>query len=100
MSMSTSVEGVRDISEDSVFHRMIQVKVACDFAGISYPQEVYKYFIGDDPNRSVSNLTECRSYVDIDSAVKDYCEDCRNIWEVELAKLPVGLKSIRFINSY
>lgn len=96
MGMSSSVAGVRDL--DGTFAKMAAVKKACDDAKVAYPQELKAYF--KHPGESIEYLRSEMESVDIAVAVIERSEGAVNFWEVNLAKLPEGVKAIRFSNSY
>jgi len=96
MGMSTHIVGVRNL--DGNFKRMIAVKLACEAAGVDYPQELKDYFLY--PQESEDTLREEMEEVDIKAVVAERTEDSSNIWEVHLASLSPEVKSIRFTNSY
>lgn len=94
--MSTTIVGIRDL--DGQFQKMMEVKKACEAAGIGYPEEVRQYF--KYPEESERMLREEMESMDIDIAVKKSSNDYSNIWEVDLSKLPKEVKKIQFRNSY
>ena len=97
MGMSTRVKGIRDL--DGKFANMIQVKEACDAAGIDYPQAVKEYFDGYE-SEDVDYLTTEMEEVDIRDNVQEYTPESSNVWVVSLENLPEGVKAIKFENSY
>lgn len=98
MGMSTHVTGVRDL--DGQFSKMIAVKLACESAGIDYPDDVENYFNGE-PENSEADLRLNMAEVDIKTAVtKDNGREMENSFVVDLSKLPEEVKAIRFTNSY
>lgn len=96
MSMSSSVVGVRDL--DGTFAKMAAVKEACEDAEVDYPDLVKQYF--KYPGEDIEYLKSEMESMDISAAVTERNEDAVNIWEVDLSKLPEGVKKIRFSNSY
>lgn len=100
MGMSTHAVGVRDL--DGQFAKMIDAKVACEDAGVGYPKEVETYFsVGDaDPTMSEDDLRRFMAEVDIDRATSECGNDGSSGIEVDLSKLPDGVKAIRFLNSW
>lgn len=95
MSMSTYVYGIRDL--DGKFATMMEIKLACDKAGIGYPQEVAEYF------KYPSESEECNrsemERVDISNAVSKINSDCSDGFKVDLSKLSDEVKSVLFVNS-
>jgi len=92
MSMTTKITGVRDLDQD--FAKMMQVKLSCEAAGISYPQEVKEYF--NDPNDSEDDLRREMETVSITDAVSICNQDMVDGFEVDLSRLPKDVKAIRF----
>jgi hypothetical protein len=95
--MSTHINGVRDL--DGQFAAMMAVKLACEAAGIGFPDEVKDYF-GAEVEESEEYLRREMEAVDIEDAVREYSRVGTNGWKIDLAKLPEGVKAIRFENSY
>ena len=50
MGMYAHVKGVRDL--DGKFQGMMEIKLACEKAGVSYPEEVKEYFKFPEENES------------------------------------------------
>lgn len=98
MGMSSHVFGVRDL--DGEFAKMMKVKLACDAAGVDFPQKIYDYFRPDHPGEGEDMLRREMESIDIEVAVSEYTRDGTDGFEVNLAKLPDGVKAIRFENSY
>ncbi len=96
MGMSSSVIGVRDL--DGQFKKMMAAKLACEAAEVGYPQEIQDYF--NDPDEDEDELRREMGEVNINEAVSEYGGDGTDTWEVDLSKLPDGVKAIRFENSY
>ncbi len=90
MSMSVSINGVRDL--DGQFAKMAAVKEACDKAGIGYPSEINDYF--KYPTDNVKNLSEEMSWIEIDEAVSKGGGDGYSEWIIDLSKLPKECKKI------
>lgn len=91
--MSTTVEGFRPPDDDWV--RMKAVWDACMAAGVAMPAEVEDFFEGAPPD---AHGVE----VDICAAVRKW-EDSRRAaegFEVDVTALPVGVRVVRFINSW
>ena len=96
MGMSSHVTGVRDL--DGKFSKMMEVKLACESAGIGYPDEVREYF--KYPKESEEYLRREMEEVQLGDCVKEYSRNATDGFEVDLSKVPEGVKSIRFENSY
>jgi DNA helicase HerA-like ATPase len=96
MGMSSHVTGVRDL--DGKFAKMMEAKLACEAAGVGYPDEVKEYF--KYPEESAEYLKREMEEVQLWGSVTEYSRDATDGFEVDLSKLPEGVKSIRFENSY
>lgn len=95
MSIDTEVVGVRDI--DGKFAKMLAVKMACDKAGVDYPEEVDDYFDGETGG-SEDELRQKMEEIEI--KCHESSEDGVNTWTVVLSELPPEVKAIRFKNIY
>jgi hypothetical protein len=92
MGMSTHVVGFRE--PDATWDKMMAVYQACKMANIGIPDEVDAFFEGEDP-------TDLRGKtVKLGDACVPWRDDCREGFEVDLTKLPKGLRHIRFYNSW
>ncbi len=100
MGMSTSIVGYRDLSEDSEFQRMMDVKLACEKAGISYPKEVEGYF--EFPSEGEDLLRREKSHIEIGgaSSVDVDALNGEQAWLIDITKLPEGCTKIRVSNSW
>ncbi len=104
MSMSTFIRGVRDL--DGKFASMLAVKLACEEAGVEYPQEVQNYFCGQtlEPEdyflEPENYLRREMEFVDISAAVRKDAGKAVEGWIVDLSKLPEEVKAIRFENCW
>lgn len=101
MGMSTCVVGVRDL--DGAFAKMLSAKLACEAAGVGYPPEVDAYFTVDgcvSSGEDESYLREQMETIDIDGAVSKCGGEMQDGFQVDLSKLPNGVKSVRFVNSW
>lgn len=96
MSMASFVSGIRDL--DGKFAKMMKAKLACEEAGAAYPAEVREYF--KCPEESEDTLRRDMESVDINDATSEYSRDATDVFDVDLSKLPEGVKVIRFENSY
>ena len=70
----------------------------CEAAGIGYPDEVKEYF--KYPEESEEYLRREMEEVQLGEAVSEYSRDAVDGFEVDLSKLPEGVKALRFENSY
>lgn len=95
MSMSTSVYGIRDL--DGKFAVLMEIKLACDKAGIGYPEEVTDYF--KYPRESEEYNRSEMERVDISNAVSKNNADCSDKFKVDLSLISDEVKSIVFVNS-
>ncbi len=90
--MSSHVVGYR--KKDGRWAEMEAVWAACDAAGLETPEVVLDFFGGEDP------FGKPGAEVDIKGAVSEHMGECENGFEVDLEKLPEGLRWIRFVNAY
>ena len=68
MGMSTHIVAVRELDNASEFSKMLQVKAACETAGISYPQECVDFFkkvSNCHPGESEETLLEYAQDIDL-----------------------------------
>lgn len=91
MGMSTHICGFRP--PDEQYTRMVDVWVACKAAGLEIPKDVGQFFGGMDPD-------DAGMEVRIDEAVEQWGDDSRSGLQVDLAKLPSGLRYVRFYNAW
>lgn len=98
MGMSTSVVGVRELN-GGLFDKMVKVKLACEDARIGYPKEVKEYF-GKNYDATVELIRQEMEEVDMTHHLTRINKDSVDGWEVDLSKLPIEIKAIRFRNSY
>lgn len=97
MSMSVCVVGVRDL--DKKFKRMIELKKACETAGVSYHPEVLGFF--KNPIKEYGSLADCSEKllreamtemeIPYDGDVMQEQDGMR----IKLADLPPDVKEIR-----
>lgn len=91
MSMSTNVVAFRPADEK--WKQMKAIYDACNEAGVTRPKEVDAFFNGVAPDE---NGVE----VEIDQAVRKWCDySCEGL-EVDISKLPKDIKIVRFYNSW
>jgi hypothetical protein len=97
MSMSTYIQAFRDF--DSKWNEMMKIKLLCDKNKISYPKEVSDYF-GEEAEESQSYLEQELNKIDTKKWTKEWNEDSRQGFEIEVKDIPKEVKTIRFVNSY
>jgi hypothetical protein len=113
MGMSTHVVAVRALDDSSKFEKMLNLKDACETAGVDYPQECVDFFkkVSDlHPGESAELLTSQAMDIDLKYDIKNYPElanicqewsdDMQSGFEVEVSKIPSWIKKIRFYNSW
>lgn len=93
MSMSTSVKLLRD-KDDPGYQRKLRVLMACKEEGIDPPKEVDDYFGGD----GIDNEPEYP--LEIDFEPREWNNKYSEGFEIDINKLPEGVKTIRFYNSW
>lgn len=91
MSMSTDVYGI--IPPDKKYARMKAIWDACSEAGIEYPEEVSEFFNWEEP-------CDKGTIIHLKEGVSEYSGDAEDGMDVNLSKLPDGVKILRFVNSY
>ncbi len=94
MGMSSYVTGYKK-DEEEKWNKMKAVYNACKSAGIRIPDEVEDEYFDDENPNNISGVE-----VDISSAIEELTYDSTNAWEVDITKLPKGVRYIRFRNSY
>ncbi len=93
MSMSTHVIGFSP--PDEHWQRMKAAYDACLAVGIDPPAEVEKFFNYESPDPAGVEV-DLRKH----PAVKEYKAEMVSGYEVDLSKLPPGVKIIRFTNHW
>jgi len=89
------VQGIKPPDDD--WQRMKAIWDACRAASIDPPEEVGRFFDGDDPDPAGVLVDQDG----LGGAVREWDDgDMRDGFEVEVAKLPPGIKVVRFVNSY
>lgn len=94
MGMSTSVVGYRPAEEK--FKKMKAAWDACEAAGIDVPKEVREYFGDEDPRDAPGQV------IDITAAKRDWSDPdaCAQGYEIDITKLPEGVRYIRVYNAW
>jgi len=95
MSMSPNVVGFRP--PDEAWEKHKAVWAACKAAEVAIPEETLEFFDGEDP------LDKPGAEIDLEDS--DCCsaysdELGRSGFELDVERLPTGLKIIRFFNSW
>ena len=88
MGMSSHVKGFAP--PDDRWHQMRAVHDACTAAGVPVPHQVHDFF-GGDPDASGQ---------EVDVPHREWRDDDRVGFEVDVADLPQSVKTIRFYNSW
>lgn len=92
MSTDMYVRGYRDL--DGLFQDMIEVKRACDKAGLAYPQGLHDYFGGDLCRfDEEEDLRKEMARIDLTACVT--AGDYGSEYDIEVAKIPAECKIIR-----
>ncbi len=91
MGMSTHIIAFRP--PDKEWLEMKQVYDACLTAGIDIPGQVEAFFGGDRPDDSGVRI-------DISLLLEEWQEESRQGYQLDLSKLPDGIKILRFYNSW
>lgn len=95
--MGIHIRGVRDL--DGEFQKMLEVKLACDKAGIEYPDAVDSYFDGA-AEESEEYLRHEMEELDITQAVSEEPAEDYDVRLIDLSKLPTDVKQIRVTITY
>lgn len=99
MGMSTHIIGIRDLEPNSQFEKMINVKLACEAAGVDYPDEVCNYFDGSEGD-SVEYLREELLHRDLEDVATTYSDTACSGYEIRVEDIPKDVKTIRFYNAW
>ncbi len=94
MGMSTSIYGYRPADEQ--WRKMKAAWDACKLAGVDPPLEVNKFFDFEDP-RDRPGMEVKIERTEAVQEIEDANGDC---WQVDVTKLPEGVRFIRFRNSW
>ena len=92
MSMSTHIVGFRPA--DAKWKKMKAVWDACEAARTEIPKEVFNFF-GESPPGDKPGAE-----VDIKTALREWSDETRSGYELDLEKLPTDVKVLRFYNSW
>lgn len=92
MGMSSHVYGFR--KPDEAWEKHKKVWNVCEEAGVSIPDETLDFFGEEDPNNSPG------MEVDLKESVSIFNADMQEGFEVDLKDIPLGVRYIRFVNSY
>ncbi len=93
MGMSSSVVLLRS-KDDPTYQKFLAVLNTCKEAGINPPDEVDEYFGGDGIDNDPENPLV------IDFEPREWSDEMQEGFEIDLDKIPNGVKTIRFYNSY
>ena len=74
---------------------MVAAWRANEAAGLEQPEKLSKYFNHEPPDADGSLLVEIP-----EKAMKEYTDDSRAGFDVNLSKIPDGVTSLRFYNSW
>lgn len=93
MSMSTHVVGFKP--PDDKWKRMKEVYDACVKAKVKIPDEVLKFFEYEEPDSAGVQVRLQGTHCCV-----EFNRDSQQGIEIDVAKLPEGVKYIRFFNSF
>jgi hypothetical protein len=96
MGMSTHVKGFKPPGEK--WQQMKAVYDACMAANIEVPGEVSGYFEDGTPDPNGVEIRE--SELTAAGALRDWKDDNRDGFEIDVTKLPADVTVIRFYNSW
>ena len=89
MGMSTYIRGFKP--PDKKWEAMKKIYDACQEAEMEIPDEVQEYFNYEEPDEAG---------VEVEIETKEYANDDQEGLEVDLDKIPKGVMTIRFTNSW
>lgn len=92
MSMSMHVHGYR--SADVTWRGMKAIWDACVAANVAVPEAVETFFGGEPPGDKPG------IDVNIDAAVRDWGDEARQGFEIDVQKLPLNVRFIRVYCAY
>ena len=92
MGMSTSAVGFKPADEK--WNSMKAVWEACEKAGTAIPEEVEDYFEGEPPEDKPG------MEVDLGDSCQEWQGESSDGYEIDITKLPEGVRFIRVINYY
>ncbi len=93
MGMSTSIVLLRD-KKDLQYQKNLKVLISCQEADIDPPKEVDDYFGGDGVDNDPDFPLE------IEFKPREWSDEMAEGVEIDVDKLPPGVKTIRFCNSW
>jgi len=93
MGMSTNVYGIKP--PDDKWKKMKTIWDACETMGVKIPNEVDKFFGGEEPDDS--GVLICLQGL---GCCSDFRREMMEGFEIDVTKLPKNVKVIRFENSY
>jgi hypothetical protein len=89
--MSTHIYGFRPPDEE--WKKKKEAFDACQRAGVDPPEDLWHFFNNEDPD-------DAGVQVDIKDAVEEYHDSSSMGFQVDLEKLPKGIRYVRFVNSW
>ena len=96
MSMSTFVEAYKP--PDEKWRAMKSVWDACARAEVDPPDEVLDFFEEEKPDKAGVRIDHFK--MEKAGIIKEWGDDGRSGYELDLEKLPEGVKVLRFYNSW
>ena len=92
MSMSTHAVGFKPA--DDQWNKMKSVWEGCEAAGVDIPQKVLDYFGSEEPGDKPG------MEIDLGGGCREWRDDHREGFEIDIESLPEGVRFIRVYNSY
>lgn len=92
MSMSTHVVGFKPA--DRKWKDMIAAWDSCEKAGVPVPNEIQEFF-GWEPPEDRPGME-----VDLGDSCEEWCAEMRNGYQIDISKVPEGVRYIRVYNAY
>lgn len=98
MGMSYHVLAIKPADEK--YMKMKAAWDACEAAGIPVPEEVERFFGGEKPDESGMTVSLGSQYGKLHESVEKWTDDMREGFQVDITKLPPGVRFVRFYCSY
>jgi len=93
MSMSTHIVAI--VAPNEEFNKKLKAYKACEDAGVQPPNELLRFFRYEEPNPDGTIID-----IELFSFVKQYNEEGRSGFDIDVSKIDKNIKTIRFYNSF
>lgn len=85
---------------DENYRKMKNVHDACEAADIPVPDEVFNFFQGNTPDPAGLVISLDSPYNGGTDIAREWSSDNGSGYEIDVSKIPFGVKTIRFYNSW